>query len=205
MAEELRSVPDYEYFGKGITVTAGFDLNGQAPLDHRTVSKSIDDLLLMEDIKKYEGLKVRVKGVGTFEYVPFAGDASSLPVAEQALVDGVTGYRWAKVYTQENIGEITDIMKDQIAELSKIVDTVEDVTVSILDNGDGTEPRYVAQFSTAHKPMDGKPVLIIVNTLTYVAKDVCTVEEKLFSWNGPFELEVDDTVKVSYTYDSSIN
>ena len=50
-----------KYFGKGIPVAAGFDLNAQAPLDARTVALNLEELYAMPEIQRYDGLMVYVE------------------------------------------------------------------------------------------------------------------------------------------------
>lgn len=47
-------------FGKGITITTGFDVSTQLPLDSRTVVGSMDDLANISKSVIYEGLLVFV-------------------------------------------------------------------------------------------------------------------------------------------------
>lgn len=57
-----------EYFGQGIPIAAGFDLNAKKPVDDRTVCETLEDLDNIPDIQLYEGLKVYVKNIKTFYF-----------------------------------------------------------------------------------------------------------------------------------------
>lgn len=59
-----------KYFGAGIKVTAGFDLNSKSPLDNRTVVENKTELDNMLDIQKYNGLIVFVENEGSnYQYI----------------------------------------------------------------------------------------------------------------------------------------
>ena len=52
--------------GKGIPLSASFDLKAKLPLDSRTVVNNISELLNMPDIIKYQGMIVYVKNENCF-------------------------------------------------------------------------------------------------------------------------------------------
>lgn len=77
-----------KYFGKGIAVASGFDLNAKAPLDARTVVSSKTILDSMDDIKKYNGMEVFVENENrTYKLVNNAWQL----VVDQAVNDLTTG------------------------------------------------------------------------------------------------------------------
>ena len=59
------------FFGKGITVTSGFDLGAKAPLDSRLVAKTLDELQEhIDNNRAYEGMMVYVKETQlTYQYL----------------------------------------------------------------------------------------------------------------------------------------
>lgn len=77
-----------KYFGKGIAVASGFDLNAKTPLDARTVVSTKAVLDSMDDIKKYNGMEVFVENENrTYKLVNNAWQL----VIDQAVNDLTTG------------------------------------------------------------------------------------------------------------------
>ena len=58
-------------FGKGITVTSGFDLGAKAPLDSRLIAETLDELQEhIDNNRAYEGMMVYVKETQlTYQYL----------------------------------------------------------------------------------------------------------------------------------------
>lgn len=75
-----------EYFGTGIKVAAGFDLGTAAPLDTRTVCKTIQSRDAL--VSKYEGMIVYVEEDKT--YYKFVDGAFKVLVPEVEVVDNLT-------------------------------------------------------------------------------------------------------------------
>lgn len=154
------------YFGKGIPVAAGFDLNAQTPLDARTVVQSVADLDTMDDIKKYEGLMVFVKdtkenyqcvlkaepGEGSpFEFVKMAsaadiaGDISGVEAKlTQEIKDRQAGDKAIMDIIGENEAPAEGTIKKDIADL-KAADTAITGRLDVIEGvGEGSINKALA-------------------------------------------------------------
>lgn len=85
-----------KYFGKGIPVASGFDLNAKAPLDARTVALNLEELNAMPDIQRYDGLMVYVESEernyqlvnGAWQQLATSGDVDN--AIKGQIIDGLT-------------------------------------------------------------------------------------------------------------------
>lgn len=77
----------------GIPLSANFNLNGQLPLDDRTIANSIEERNAIPDIRRYDGLVVYV--------------ADGLGLSYQ-LVGGITNDHWKK-YGTSDAGDVTGL------------------------------------------------------------------------------------------------
>jgi flagellar hook-basal body complex protein FliE len=87
-------------FGNGISITTGFDVSTQLPLDSRTVVQTQADLENISDSIKYEGLLV------------FVVDQNKLYQWKQELLEDGTytpDYRWGPIESEISAKKIEDI------------------------------------------------------------------------------------------------
>lgn len=55
-----------KFFGNGIKLSSGFDLNAQSPLDNRTVATTLEELEAMPEVQRYNGLMVFVESESAY-------------------------------------------------------------------------------------------------------------------------------------------
>ena len=87
-------------FGNGISITTGFDVATQLPLDSRTVVQTQADLENISDSIKYEGLLV------------FVVDQNKLYQWKQELLEDGTytpDYRWEPIESEISAKKIEDV------------------------------------------------------------------------------------------------
>lgn len=87
-------------FGNGISITTGFDVATQLPLDSRTVVQTQEDLENISDNIKYEGLLV------------FVVDQNKLYQWKQELLEDGTytpDYRWGPIESEISAKKIEDV------------------------------------------------------------------------------------------------
>lgn len=96
-----------KYFGKGIPVSAGFDLNAKTPLDSRTVVADLEQLNSMDTIKIYNGLKVFVESEQA-EYVYKISSYNKVLNEETQEVESTPIYGWVKEVSSGDVSKVSE-------------------------------------------------------------------------------------------------
>lgn len=120
-----------KFFGNGIKLSSGFDLNAQSPLDNRTVATNMEELEAMPEVQRYNGLMVFVESEAAYyglisgNWVKVMGGSGSVdPGVIEGINSKIKSLEMNKVDKVEGKGlstnDFTDELKTKLEGLTNI-------------------------------------------------------------------------------------
>ena len=146
--------------GKGISISTGFDLNSQSPLDNRTIFKTIAERDSLPNINLYEGLECFIEDTKV-KYQYLNGQWEEIEIWDDATVtkDTVNNRNEISFYSKgvlkktiyiDGLGGLTDeLITEFRTNISDMKNTIDILTnevnslkerVSYLEQNQGTKP-----------------------------------------------------------------
>ena len=188
-----------KYFGKGIPVASGFDLNAKAPLDARTVASNLEELNAMPDIQRYDGLMVYVESEernyqlinGEWQQLATSGDVDN--AIKGQIIDGLTSDS-AEAALSARQGKI---LKGQIdAHKTNEIDGQKHVPATGTGNGGkvlkaGSTAGALEWANISFNELTGKPTTLAGYGITDAAPKVQT-NDRLSAIESAMNVEISD-------------